>query len=121
MTFCRSRMTIRYLAAAALMLLMTTAFCVPAFGGEDAFTALLHRGFALHQQADYTHALPLLRQAWKLDPHNYFVNLLIGMDLLRTSEPRQAVSFLTVASRIRPKEDFPYEYLGESQTQRGGG
>ncbi len=88
-------------------------------GAEDAFTTLLHRGFAYHQQADYNHALPLLRQAWKLDPHDYFVNLLIGIDLLRTGNPQQALGFLTAASRVRPKEDFPYEYMGEAQTLLG--
>ncbi len=86
---------------------------------EDPFTSLLHRGFTLHQQADYAHALPLLQQAWKLDPHDYFVNLLLGIDLLRTGSAQKAVSFLTTANRLRPKEDIPYAYLGEAQTSLG--
>lgn len=86
---------------------------------EDPFTSLLHRGFALHQQADYTHALPLLQQAWKLDPHDYFVNLLLGIDLLRTGNPQKAIGFLATAERLRPKEDIPYAYAGEAQTQLG--
>ncbi len=80
---------------------------------------MLHRGFTLHQQADYTHALPLLQQAWKLDPRDYFVNLLLGIDLLRTGNPQKAIGFLTTASRLRPKEDIPYAYLGETQTALG--
>ena len=87
--------------------------------GEDRFADLLHRGFDFHQRADYAQALPLLKQAWKLDPHDYFVNLLLGIDLLRTGEAQKAIPFLTAASRVRPAEDFPYEYLGEAQSQLG--
>jgi tetratricopeptide (TPR) repeat protein len=86
---------------------------------DDAFTSLLKRGFALHQQANYRESLPLLQQAWKLDPHDYFVNLLLGIDTLRTGDPEKALPFLTVAARLRPKEEFPYEYSGEAQTLLG--
>jgi tetratricopeptide (TPR) repeat protein len=99
---------------AALVLLLVPCF---AQQQESPFTILLHRGFAFHQQADYAHALPLLQQAWKLDPRDYFVNLLLGIDLLRTGKAEKSIGFLTTASRLRPREDFPYEYLGEAQTQ----
>lgn len=101
---------------AAVVVLTAAAVAEPA---EDPFTSLLHRGFTLHQQADYTHALPLLQQAWKLDPHDYFVNLLLGIDLLRTGDAQRAVNFLTTANRLRPKEDIPYAYIGEAQTALG--
>jgi tetratricopeptide (TPR) repeat protein len=106
---------LRCFPALALLLGLMASSLAQQPTGEDAFTALLHRGFAYHQQADYDHALPLLRQAWKLDPHDYFVNLLLGIDLLRTGNPEQAIDYLTVASHLRPKEDFPYEYRGEAQ------
>ena len=90
------------------------------FGTDEArFADLLHRGFDFHQRADYAQALPLLHQAWKLEPHDYFVNLLLGIDLLRTGEAQKAVPFLAAASHVRPTEDFPYEYLGEVQSQLG--
>jgi tetratricopeptide (TPR) repeat protein len=82
----------------------------------DDFRSLLERGFAMHQHADYAGALPLLERAWKLEPHDYFANLLVGIDLLRTDEPAESIAYLEEAARQRPKEDFPYEYLGEAQT-----
>lgn len=81
----------------------------------DDFHSLLQRGFALHQQENYAGALPVLERAWKLEPHDYFANLLVGIDLLRTGRAAESVSYLKEAARQRPKEDFPYEYLGEAQ------
>ena len=81
----------------------------------DDFRSLLQRGFAMHQQENYAGALPLLERAWKLEPHDYFANLLVGIDLLRTDRAADAISYLKEAARQRPKEDFPYEYLGEAQ------
>jgi tetratricopeptide (TPR) repeat protein len=81
----------------------------------DDFHSLLQRGFALHQQGNYVGALPLLERAWKLEPHDYFANLLVGIDLLRTDRAADSVAYLQEAARQRPKEDFPYEYLGEAQ------
>ena len=60
-------------------------------------------------------ALPLLERAWKLEPHDYFANLLVGIDLLRTDRAADSIAYLQEAARQRPKEDFPYEYLGEAQ------
>lgn len=80
----------------------------------DTFRSLLERGFALHQQADYADALPLLQRAWKLEPHDYFANLLVGIDLLRTGHPSDAIGYLQEAAHQRPNEDFPDEYLGEA-------
>jgi tetratricopeptide (TPR) repeat protein len=81
----------------------------------DDFHSLLQRGFVLHQQENYAGALPLLERAWKLEPHDYFANLLVGIDLLRTGRAEDSVPYLREAARQRPKEDFPYEYLGEAQ------
>ncbi len=100
---------------AMLLLWPALSFGQQSASGKDAFADLLHRGFDLHQRAEYAQALPLLQQAWKLDPHDYFVNLLLGIDLLRTGNAQKAIPFLSAASRARPNEDFPYEYLGEAQ------
>src|ERR1700722_744691 len=99
--------------------LLLTSFGQQPASRRDTFDTLLHRAFAFHQQADYKDALPLLQQAWKLDPHNYFVNLLLGIEMLRTGNPGKAIDLLGVAARLRPQEDFPYEYSGEAQAQLG--
>jgi predicted Zn-dependent protease len=82
---------------------------------SDDFHSQLQHGFALHQQGEYADALPLLERAWKLEPHDYFANLLVGIDLLRTDRAADSIPYLQEAARQRPKEDFPYEYLGEAQ------
>jgi tetratricopeptide (TPR) repeat protein len=81
----------------------------------DDFHSLLQCGFALHEQGNYAEALPLLEHARKLEPHDYFANLLVGIDLLRTDRAADSVLYLQEAARLRPKEDFPYAYLGEAQ------
>lgn len=86
---------------------------------KGEFSTLLHRGFELHQHADYVNAAALLRRAWKLNPHNYFVNLLLGVEMLRTGDPDEAVGFLKEASRQRSNEDVPYGYMGEAQAAMG--
>jgi len=104
-------------------ILILTA-CLPMFLAQaglsesaeaNGFDSLLHQGFDLHQRNDYSHALPLLRRAWQIRPHDYFVNLLIGIDLLRTGKGADALSFLREAARVGPQEEFPCEYLGEAE------
>ena len=51
--------------------------------GQESFESLLHRGYDLHQQARFAEAVPVLEQAHKLAPQDYFANLLLGIDLLR--------------------------------------
>jgi len=80
----------------------------------EPFETLLHQGFAAHQKNDYATAIPLLRRAWQLQPKEYFANLLLGIDLLRSGQAEEAVRFLKEAARQRPREEFPQEYLGEA-------
>src|SRR5579862_6441236 len=63
----------------------------PANQDEKEFQALLKQGFELHQQARFTEAIPVLERARKLEPQDYFANLLLGIDLLRTGKPLDAV------------------------------
>ncbi|HEY4053774.1 MAG TPA: tetratricopeptide repeat protein [Terriglobales bacterium] len=79
----------------------------------DAKT-LVQEAFAFHQRGQFSEALPLLRRAHDLTPEDYFVNLLLGIDTLRTGEARAAVPFLKKASHLRPKEEYPLDYLGEA-------
>ena len=79
--------------------------------GEENRKPLVQQAFGLHQKGRFAEALPLLRRAYSVDPDDYFVNLLLGVDSLRTGEPKTAVPFLKKASRLRPQEEFPLDYL----------
>ena len=85
---------------------------------ED-FEALLKQGFELHQEARFGEAIPILERAYRLQPGDYFANLLLGIDELRVGNARAAVSRLQVAGRIRPEESTPAEYLGEAEARLG--
>jgi len=105
---------------------VVAALCIvlaSSMGGQaaqkDGFRLLLQKGFALHQQAKYADAIPLLEKARRLDPGDYFANLLLGIDLLRTGRAAAAVGYLQIAARANPEEDTPEEYLGEAQARLG--
>lgn len=80
------------------------------------FDGLLQQGFALHRQGQFEQALPLLRRAQRMRPRDYFVNLLLGIDELRTGHPTQAVTALQTAHRTRPREVIARGYLAEAWT-----
>ena len=81
---------------------------------SSRFEDLLREGFALHQQAHYADALPLLERALKLKPNDYYANLLVGIDLLRTGRPNEGLTCLRAASRLKPAEDIPLDYIVEA-------
>lgn len=86
---------------------------------NDEFRGLLQQGFALHQQANFVEAIPLLEKARHMEPDDYFANLLLGIDLLRTGKTAAAIEYLQTAARVNPDEDTPEEYLGEAQARLG--
>jgi predicted Zn-dependent protease len=86
---------------------------------DGQFDALLSQGFALHQQAQFADAIPVLERARVLDPDNYFVNLLLGIDLLRMGKAAAAIPRLKLAARVKPSEEFPEDYLGEAEATLG--
>ena len=92
-------------------------------GGQSApsndFELLLQQGFQLHQQARFVEAIAVLERADRLRTGDYFVNLLLGIDLLRTGSAVSAVPRLKFAARIRPAESIPEEYLGEAEARLG--
>jgi tetratricopeptide (TPR) repeat protein len=81
---------------------------------DDQFESLVKSAFQLHRQGDFSAALPLLRRAYAIQPDNYFVNLLLGIDSLRTGDASAAIPHLKKASHLRPKEEYPLSYLGEA-------
>jgi len=86
---------------------------------KETFESLLKKGFALHQQSRFQDAIPVLERVRKLEPEDYFVNLLLGIDLLRTGKPAEAVPRLKLAARAKPNEEFPEDYLGEAEATLG--
>lgn len=86
---------------------------------SETFAALLKQGFQLHQQARFIEAISILEQADRLHHGDYFVNLLLGIDKLRTGDVDQALPHLELAARARPDEAIPDEYLGEAYARLG--
>ena len=97
-------------------LLAVMAFVAPfcRAAQDDGFKTLFRQAFELHQRGDFNAALPLLRRAYALQPNDYFVNLLLGIDSLRTGEAKASVPYLKKASQLRPGEEYPLAYLGEA-------
>jgi tetratricopeptide (TPR) repeat protein len=93
--------------------------CCSAPAAQD-LESLVQRAFDFHQKGQFAEALPLLRRAYTLDPNDYFVNLLLGIDSLRTGQTKTAIPFLKKASRLRPNEEFPLDYLGEAYARQDG-
>jgi tetratricopeptide (TPR) repeat protein len=91
----------------------------PANPNEEAFQALLKQGFELHQQARFAESIPVLERARKLEPQDYFANLLLGIDLLRTGKAEDAIPRLQLAAQVKPGEETPEDYLGEAQASLG--
>jgi tetratricopeptide (TPR) repeat protein len=79
---------------------------------------LLTDGAALSQQADYAHAIPVLGRARRLAPRNYQANLLLGVDLLRSGHPADALAPLRIAAEAHVDETAE-GYLGEAEKAQG--
>lgn len=102
-----------------LLLAAISLVSLPVLGGADAgqdeFRSLLQQGFQFHRQRQYAEALPLLQRAWRLNPRDHAVNLLLGIDLLHTGRSAEAIPHLQAASRAQPGDEFAYEYLGQAE------
>src|SRR5260370_31111100 len=83
--------------------------CCSRAPAEQDLKSLIQRAFDFHQKGLFAEALPLLRRAYALDPNDYFVNLLLGIDSLRTGQTKTAVPYLKKASRLRPSAEFPLD------------
>jgi tetratricopeptide (TPR) repeat protein len=108
-----ARFGLRCLAA-----LLTVPLTIPLTaqqGASPSLETLLKDGDALSKQADYAHAIPLLQRAKRLDPQNYRANLLLGLDLLRSGHPSEALEPLRIASQARATEAVADGYLGEAE------
>jgi tetratricopeptide (TPR) repeat protein len=105
-----------------IIVLMASSACLIVLAqtsGEGEFPTLLKQGFDLHQQARFAEAIPVLERARRLEPNDYFANLLLGIDLLRTGKPTEALPRLELAARVRLQEETPEDYLGEAHATLG--
>lgn len=100
-----------------LALCAASALARPTAQGE--FGDLLKKGTTLSQQADYGHAISVLKQAKRLQPRHYLTNLLLGVDWLRSGHPAEAISPLRLAAEVNPKDPTAEGYLGEAATALG--
>lgn len=78
------------------------------------FESLLKEGFDLHRQQQYAQAIPKLEQARALQPADYFVNLLLGIDYLRLGDARRALTSLEAARKARNDDPTVLGYLAEA-------
>jgi tetratricopeptide (TPR) repeat protein len=103
-------------------LLLAGAACLSAVAQtsrDDGFESLLKQGFELHRQAKFSEAIPILERVRRMEPQDYFANLLLGIDLLRTGKAAESLPRLELAARVKPGEEIPEEYLGEAHASLG--
>jgi len=95
-------------------------FCVAASAADSAqFDKLVKEGLAFHERADYTHSIPVLQRAVRLEPRSYMANLLLGVDLLRSGKVADAMVHLEIAVAANPKESSAAEALAMAATEVG--
>jgi tetratricopeptide (TPR) repeat protein len=80
---------------------------------------LLEKGSALSRQADYVHAIPILRRATGLAPQNPSANFLLGVALLESGHPADAVAPLRIAAIANPVNEAAEGYLGDAEMEQG--
>ena len=92
---------------------------LPAAATDDTFDSFLREGFELHQQGRFAQAITPLERAHRLQPEDYFANLLLGIDYLRTGQAHKALSFLGRASRAKPTDATALGYSAEAHAASG--
>jgi len=106
---------LKILALGLVLLSVATA----ASAEPQDLASQLQAATALHQHADYAHAVPLLRLILEKSPRNYMANLMLGVDLMRSGSVQQALAPLKLAAKIRPDDGAPQAYLAQAATALG--
>lgn len=83
-------------------------------GKKTSPLAMAHK---LHEEGNYSKSLPLLRKLVQESPGNYEASLLLGDELLRTGERKQAIESLLLTASLRPHENQPLLLLAEAATR----
>ena len=79
--------------------------------GQQGITGQLETAAALHDRADFSHSIPILKGILQRYPQNYRANLLLGEDLLLSGHPRDALAPLRTASEARTDDVVALDYL----------
>lgn len=109
---------LRLRAALRLCAFVLIAIAYGRASAQEDFKPLVQQAFDLHQHGQFSAALPLWHRAYAMQPDDYFVNLLLGIDSLRTGQARASVRYLKKAAQLRPHEEFPLSYLGEAYARQ---
>lgn len=78
---------------------------------------LLQQGAAFNRHSDYAHAIPLLRRAINLAPQDPTANYLLGVALLQSGHPADAVVPLHYAAHALSGNDAAAGYLGDAEME----
>jgi tetratricopeptide (TPR) repeat protein len=68
----------------------------------------------MHRERQYSQSIPLLERARAVRPGDYTVNLLLGIDFLRTAQPQHALPFFERARKIDSTQPEPLGYEAEA-------
>lgn len=68
------------------------------------FATLMKTATTFHNQGDYSHSIPILKQLVERDPLNYEANLLLGEDFFHSGSIHDALGPLEEAAKARPKD-----------------
>jgi tetratricopeptide (TPR) repeat protein len=93
--------------------------CAAQSAQTGVFEDLLKRGSTFNQQADFVSAIPLLRQATQLEPQNPSANFLLGVALLQSGHPADAIDPLKIALRAIPVNEAAEGNLGDAAMELG--
>jgi tetratricopeptide (TPR) repeat protein len=85
-------------------------------GAQEELITQLQNATALHEQTDYAHSIPILKEIVRQSPRSYEANLLLGEDLIESGSIQQAIAPLETAARLNPQEGTPEVYLAEAAT-----
>ncbi|MBW2937563.1 tetratricopeptide repeat protein [Aureisphaera sp. CAU 1614] len=95
----------------------------------DPYAAINHhyRGFLYYLQEDYTTAIPYLKKALDLDPKLPFPPIYIGISLLMSGKPNEALTYFGSLEGVSVKdltklggETMCYAYLNEAEKCNDG-
>ncbi len=92
---------------------------LPVATAQESFESLLRQGFELHQRRQFAQAIPLLERAHRQQPKDYFANLLLGIEYLRSGNAAKALPFLDAASQAKPEDATPLGYSAEAHSASG--
>ena len=65
--------------------------------------ARFNLGLMLHLAGDYSDAAASLKEVLQRDPNSFPSNFMLGVELLRTQRPHEAIVFLTRAHKLQPE------------------